>query len=158
MNQPGVVVEIKEALHKSGLWANLTDEYKEYILTIAVKQEFRKDEEIISEVNRSRDLYLVTDGLISVCLIVPFEERRAEIVDQLRPGFIFGDISFVDAAPRSASVVAVEDSVVYKLPEEALREKMEADHDFGYLLMLNIAGILATKIRQANFVLRDHKL
>jgi CRP-like cAMP-binding protein len=69
-------------------------------------------------------MYLVLTGSLRVRQMIGQKET---VITTLKPGEFFGDISLFDDGPRSADVIANEDSVLLKITEstfEALTQKM----------------------------------
>jgi CRP/FNR family transcriptional regulator, cyclic AMP receptor protein len=64
-------------------------------------------------------------------------------------GEMLGEISFVDARPPSADVVANEDSVVLAIPKRELQAKLDADPGFAARLYRAIALLLSHRLRDA---------
>jgi CRP-like cAMP-binding protein len=64
-------------------------------------------------------------------------------------GEMLGEISFVDARPPSADVVANEDSVVLAVPRRELQEKLDADPGFAARFYRAIALLLSHRLRDA---------
>ena len=67
--------------------------------------------------------YRLEQGLLKVKVTSPSGEER--IIAILGPGTIVGELAMIDRLPRSASVVALRDSVLRFASREAVREKRE---------------------------------
>lgn len=69
--------------------------------------------EIISHLSPSTDLYLLVSGAVRATVFSP---RGKEVAFRdLHEGEIFGELSAIDGAPRSATVVSMSDAVVLTL-------------------------------------------
>jgi CRP-like cAMP-binding protein len=68
-------------------------------------------------------------------------------VAELGPGEITGEMSFVDANPPSATVTALENSVVLAIPKAQLLAKLEESPDFAARFYLAIAIFLSYRLR-----------
>ena len=79
-------------------------------------------------------LYVVADGQVKVVLVA--EDGREVILSVLRDGDFFGEMSVLDDEPRSAHVIAMEDSRLL-----ALRR---ADEQIGRLVLLDVNGRVAS--------------
>jgi CRP-like cAMP-binding protein len=64
-------------------------------------------------------------------------------------GEMLGEISFVDARPPSADVVANEDSLVLAVPRRELQERLDADPGFAARFYRAIALLLSHRLRDA---------
>jgi CRP/FNR family transcriptional regulator, cyclic AMP receptor protein len=85
--------------------------------------------------------YHVIDGLLKVTVDAP--SRRERILAILGPGGFAGELSMMDGAPRSASVVALRASKLYFISSTALDEFARAHPEFYRY----IAGLLARRLR-----------
>lgn len=151
-------MDICESLKNTGLCEGLKPEHMELITGIIKEIDFPPHTIIIPEDNRSRDMYVIASGKVSVVANVPFEEGQVEIAESLRIGQVFGDVAFVDGFPRSATVVTLIDTKVLLIPYEKLSVMMENDPEFGYRIMTNVASLLAQKIRNTTLALRNMML
>jgi len=68
-------------------------------------------------------------------------------ITSLGPKACFGEISILDGSPRSASISASEDSVVFRVPRDAFHELVERDHLVAYKLLHHMAILLAERQR-----------
>ncbi|MBC8165426.1 MAG: cyclic nucleotide-binding domain-containing protein [Bryobacteraceae bacterium] len=98
--------------------------------------------ELISEGQVTASLYFVLDGELAV---------RAGGADgteiaRLLSGEIVGEMSFVDTRPPSASVVAVQDSLVLALDRALLTRRLEQDSGFAARFYKAIAKFLADRL------------
>ncbi|WP_247878282.1 mechanosensitive ion channel family protein [Azospirillum sp. TSO22-1] len=66
-------------------------------------------------------LFIVAEGVLDVRMQSDGQqEGRASLLDRMRPGDVFGEMSLLTGQPRSASVVANTDAVVYELDKDHL--------------------------------------
>ncbi len=148
-------MDIMKALEASGLIEGMSEEHVQLLASIAEHKIVQPGEIIVPEVNRSRDLYLLTRGRLIISLAVPREDRQEEVLDTLHPGQLCGELAFVDGSPRSATVKADVETEIFTLPHDKLNEAMEKDPKLGYLMMRNVATIIAGKLRQTNLAYRN---
>ncbi|MFC2170974.1 Crp/Fnr family transcriptional regulator [Calditrichota bacterium] len=148
-------MSLHELLKSKGLIDRMTEEQYAKLAEIAELRTFMAEDNIISEITRSRDLYLIKSGVVSIKMSLPTEAKKSEIIDRLHAGDIMGEIAFIDGSPRSATIVAEEDTEVYLFPYEKLHDLMESDPRLGYLMITGIAKILTAKVRQTNLAWRN---
>ena len=67
----------------------------------------------------------------------------------------FGEISILDGSPRSATIRATEDSVVFRVPRDAFAELVERDHLVAYKLLHHMAILLAERQRMTTLRLSE---
>lgn len=73
----------------------------------------------------------------------------------MRAGDVFGEIGFLGGKRRSASVKAIENVSVLKINGKKLAEYFAGNTHTGYRMMRNLALILAQRITDVIFMLRD---
>jgi len=84
------------------------------------KRKFRAGEMIFAKGDTSSAMYLVQSGLVNVFL--PGEQSSRISLKDISAGEFFGELSMFDEKPRSASAVAVTDTVLLELEQETLEK------------------------------------
>lgn len=88
-------------------------------------------------------LFVLLDGSLSVRV----GDGRDQEVATLYPGEVLGEISFIDARPPSASVVAVRDCHLLVIDRDTLNEKLHGDDRFAAHFYRGLALCLADRLR-----------
>jgi CRP/FNR family transcriptional regulator, cyclic AMP receptor protein len=88
--------------------------------------------------------YRLDKGLLKVLVTSPSGEER--IIAILGPGALVGELAMIDQMPRSASVVALRDSVLRFISREAYEKRVLACPETKHALL----EILAFRLRQAD--------
>jgi CRP-like cAMP-binding protein len=109
---------------------------------------------IVREGDLDNHLFLIAHGSVRVC-------RRCGQADEIEiarlgSGEFFGEMCFLEAQPRAATVQAVSDCVLFSLTSLAiyhLYEAMPAQHS---ILMVNIARDLSRRLRHLVQILADN--
>jgi CRP/FNR family transcriptional regulator, cyclic AMP receptor protein len=91
--------------------------------------------------------YRVEEGLLKVQVTSPWGEVR--IVSLLGPGAILGELSLIDGMPRSATVIALRDSVLTFVSQEAFERHTRTRPEAFQAL----AAILSMRLRNADAVI-----
>ena len=78
---------------------------------------------IVRQDDVGSSLFVVAEGALTVSARDPLGTERQ--INTLGPGECFGEMSLLTGAPRSATVIAETDSVVYEIRREHLRPMME---------------------------------
>jgi len=121
---------------------------------------------ILFEDDPGDSLFIVRRGRVKVVLIG--EDGREVILGLLGPGTHFGELSIIDGAPRSAHVIATEDSQLIVLRREDFRRRVNespavawallvelsrrlrrADEQIGSLVLLDVDGRIARLLLDA---------
>ena len=95
---------------------NLRDAY----LAGAQRTTIRRGQIIISEGSDSTEVYLICSGKVQISLFSL--QGREVILREMGPHQIFGELAAIDRRPRSANVIAVEDSVLAHMRGEQFVE------------------------------------
>lgn len=89
-------------------------------------------------------LFLVAVGQVKVVLIG--EDGREVILSVLGPGAFFGELALLDDEPRSAHVVAMEDTTLYQLRREDFQARLRTSPEAGIAVLRE----LSRRLRRAN--------
>ena len=98
-------------------------------------------ERIISQGEASPSLFILIEGALGV------DVAGIGRVAVLQQGEILGEMSFVDSAPPSATVVALGEAIVLEVPKAALARRIEDDSGFGFRFYKAISLLLADRLR-----------
>lgn len=88
--------------------------------------------------------YRIEEGLLKACVVAPGGGER--ILAIFGTGSIVGELSMLDGAPRSASVIALRDSKLSFISRTAFLECAEATPD----LYRHVTTLLARRLRDTN--------
>ena len=99
---------------------------------------------ILFEDDPGDSLFVVRKGRVKVVLIA--EDGREVILGVLGVGEHFGELSLIDGRPRSAHVIAMEDSNLLVLRRDDFRRRVESSPAVAWLLLTE----LSRRLRQAD--------
>jgi CRP-like cAMP-binding protein len=71
------------------------------------------------------------------------------------PGTTIGEMAFIEDVPRSASVVADEDTVCYELTRNAFDDILKTHPEIANKILLNLSCSLARRVRNTSTDLRE---
>ena len=93
---------------------------------------------VISHLGQDRDVFFVLGGRVRATLY----SRGGREVDyrDIGPGDLFGEMSAIDGAPRSATVEALEPCRLGRLSEAALRELVETRPQLTWALLRHLSA------------------
>lgn len=95
-------------------------------------------EQIIGHLDRSTDVFLVIEGAVRVT-IYSLAGREVTFRD-IEAGQYFGELAAIDGLPRSATVVALSDSVIASMPEDIFWEILHVYPDATARLVKNLTS------------------
>lgn len=99
---------------------------------------WRRGRTIVRHSDAGRDLILIASGRVRVTLLSP--GGRELRLRELGAGELFGEIAAIDGGPRSASVVALEDSVLGHLAPQDFLQLLQRHWPVCEALLLRLAG------------------
>ncbi len=144
-----------QLLEAAGLNKEMTPAESEALSGIAEERSYSKGRVILVEDSKSRDLFIICHGRVSIRLSLPTESGKEEVIYTMRDGQIFGELSLVDGSPRSATVKAEEDVVTCAYEYDKLMKLLDENPRIGFLLMRNIASIISQRVRNTNMLWRN---
>ena len=121
-------------------------------LGIAQRRVYETGDAIITEGAEDRCVYLLEQGVARVSERVEIEGAKhiQPGLCDLAGGDVFGELSLFEAAPRSASVVAVERCEALVFDAEKLSAYFDANPDQGYIVLKALFNVLNQRLRQAD--------
>jgi CRP/FNR family transcriptional regulator, cyclic AMP receptor protein len=131
---------MKKALY---MLAAFSDRDFDWLLTAGKRRHVPADGILIHEGEPTDALYIVLDGTLAVCI----EAMGGEEIAQLSRGEIVGEMSFIDTRPPSATVKAMENSLVWSIPRTKLAAKLLQDVEFACHFYHSIAVFLSDRLR-----------
>lgn len=151
---------VAERLRRVPLFAHLSDAELGRVAEATRQRSYPKNSVILFEDDPGDALYIVAGGQVKVVLIG--EDGREVILAMLKDGDFFGEMSLIDHQPRSAHVIAMEDSDLLVLRQQEFMECMRemprialgllqalsrrlrmADDKIGGLVLLDVTGRVA---------------
>lgn len=139
-----------DALRRTALLRGVPDAVLDRLATVGVVRELAPGEVLFLEGDPSDDLVVVVSGRLKVVLTSSGE--RAELLLRIAaPGATLGEPSLVDGAARSATVVAIERTVVLSVPRD---DVLEVAHEHPVVLEA-LLGQLAQLVRLLSVACAD---
>ena len=127
--------------------ARFDDDDVAALLEHAEVRRVRAGQTLIHVGDTDTSLFVVTDGTLEARLP---RRRRPVRLSTLTTGSVVGELSFFDGRPRSAEVVAVTDAEVVRLSPEGFDALSAAHPALGRRILLDLARVLAGRLRASN--------
>lgn len=120
--------------------------------------EMKKGEVIIREGEEGDCVYIIEEGQVEVSMsitMVPvaWEEESAmdKVLVKLGPGAMFGEMAFIfDHDLRSATITALSGGRLISIGSSDFQRFSEEDKNSAYQIILNIARLIAERLRKTN--------
>ncbi|HSI26455.1 MAG TPA: Crp/Fnr family transcriptional regulator [Aeromicrobium sp.] len=136
-------------LREAPIFSGLDDEAADIVEKSMTTLTLQRGDVLFNEGDVGNQLYVVIDGKIK--LGRSSADGRESLVAVLGPGQMFGELSFFDPGPRSATATAVTDCKLSALGHDVLGPLVE-DHSGVALAFLHQ---LASRLRRTNEVVGD---
>jgi CRP-like cAMP-binding protein len=102
---------------------------------------FQKGEVIFYKGTSGDQMYVVLGGKVGV-----YDDKQ--LIAHLTVGDMFGEMALIDSSPRSATVTAVEESLIFVLSETTFQRLLTKR--VAIQILLNILRTLSHRLRDAN--------
>ncbi len=133
-----------ELLENIPLFSGLSQEDLKEILECSVKRKYPRDSIVLYQGDEGQVIYLILKGKVNVVLLD--EEGKEIILNTLESGSYFGEMSVFDRMPRSATIVAVEDSEFLVISQKVLSDQIKKNHQIA----LKLLSEMSKRLREAD--------
>ena len=113
----------------------------EWMAKVAAKRQLRPGDTLVQEGIVSRSLFIILDGHVEV------SARGVGTLATLGVGDMVGELSFVDSAPPSATVICQTACTVLDIAKADITDRLGKDQGFGMRFYRSIALFLADRLR-----------
>lgn len=137
------------------LTAGLDDAELDKLASVAFPEECDANCILTREDERSRDLFIVVKGALSVEMNLTPQDTNPISILKIRDDGVAGELSFLDGARRSASLRAVMPTTVIRFPHDKVEALFNAEKGIGLTVMRNLAQLVTHRLRSTNFELRS---
>ncbi len=145
----------KQVIEESALFNGLSDNQLEKIISIAKVRTFPPGSVIIEEGAAGNSMMIISRGIVDIVQKVEAEDRNIKLAT-LSKGQIFGEMALIDIEPRSATVIASEETEIVEIAQEDVNGLLTSSDGLNYIpILVNIARGMSEKLRKANQSLAD---
>jgi len=138
-----------EMISKVPLFADVPVEQLEGISALLVEHEVPAGANIVSRDEAGDTMYIIAKGRMKV--VIHGDNGREVILTILKSGDFFGEMALLDDLPRSANVVAAEDSKLLMLKRDQFRGFLEQSP----VTALNVMAELSHRLRRADEIISN---
>lgn len=133
--------EAPRSLAGVDLFAYLAPEARQAMEQRCTWRRWTAGEQIIDRETLSSDVYFVVSGRARV---VDYSDtgHREIIFDEIGPGGYFGELAAIDGEPRSAHIVAAEETVTGMLTGQAFVEMLFQHREMGLAFMRRLSEMI----------------
>lgn len=116
------------------------------------KRSVKAGEKICASGETSDELFLIRRGAVRIML--PLKGRQAMHLSTFDRGTFFGEMTFLDGAPRSADAMAFTDVDLFVLRRTDFDKLADEHRKVAIQLLEGLASILCSRLRYANAEMR----
>ncbi|CAN5265854.1 N/A [soil metagenome] len=131
-------MELHQQLASVPLLAGLTDRVRRRLAEVGKRRTYAADETIVKEGTSGTALYIVLSGRARV-------ERGGETIGQVVGGEFFGELALIEEHPRSASVIASEETDCLLLPAWEFTALLEEHPEMAVPIMRTLISRLHSR-------------
>ncbi|MCA9089475.1 MAG: cyclic nucleotide-binding domain-containing protein [Planctomycetaceae bacterium] len=137
--------EFTPQLRKCPILQGLEDPELQSLLDIVKFEDFEQGSEILTEGLRYQSLWVLLQGESTVVKRGMHQESR---LANLTPGSVFGEMSFFDSSPHSASVIAKTPCHTMRIMHKDYETLRSTCPETAYKISLNVIQILSDRLRR----------
>ncbi len=139
-------------LKQIDIFGGLSPEELDPIAELCESRQYKANEVIFAEKSKGREIYIVTKGQIRIELGIKGKTDHAT-VHRVSEGDIFGELVIVGDGRRSGTAKCETDCEVISINRDNLRDLFSRCTRIGYIVMMNLASLLAARLRKTNLQL-----
>ena len=139
-------------LEKVEIFRGLSPSQLESLAQISEEKKYSVGETVFTEGSSGAEVYIIKKGKVCIELGLKGKPNTATI-QRLSVGQIFGELALVDKRNRSATVICENDCEIIAIDRDRLNELFERDTRLGYVVMRNLAQLLAQRLRRTDLML-----
>lgn len=135
---------IERFLKEIPVFKSLPDNYLSRFAKDFIVFQVKKGETVFYQSDSSADLYIVLEGAVRASLLN--QEGHELVLAAFDKGEFFGEMSLLDGKPRSATMIAAEDSTLGMLKRERFLSAVKNDP----MIAIDLLSALVQRLRMAD--------
>jgi len=116
------------------------------------KRSYKAGDKIFAQGDEGDEMFLIRRGAVRILL--PLSQKQSHHLATFGRGDFFGEMAFLDPAPRSADAMAFTDTDLFVLSRKRYDALAEEHKKLAIGLVLGVARVLSIRLRYANAELR----
>ncbi|WP_376794609.1 cyclic nucleotide-binding domain-containing protein [Thermogemmatispora sp.] len=141
----------EDVLRKVSLFSSLSDKELKAIARSLQERHYSRGTALFHQGDTGTGLYIITAGRVSI-IQANDPDRAEEVIGTAGPGEVLGEMALLDDLPRSASVVADEETTAIILPIWEFRSVLRQQPEIA----LKLLSVLSRRLRKAEGRLAEH--
>ena len=141
-----------KVLKKVEMLRGLSLQQLEALAQISQEKKYHRGDAVFTERSTGGEVYVIKKG--KVCIELSLRGKPdTTTIQRLGEGQLFGELALVDTRSRSATVVCESDCEIIAIDRDKLNKLIEQDAGLGYVVMRNLAQLLAERLRRTDLML-----
>jgi CRP-like cAMP-binding protein len=145
--------EYETTLAKCSLFRGMSGSERQELLALLEPKSYPPASSIFAEGESTQFIWIVLRGRCQV--LRKYQSGQETELGIIEPYGIFGELSFFQPAPHSASIRAVSEVEVVRLPREKYDQLLRNGSLAAYKLAFNTVGVVIEKIRHMDHRIAD---
>ncbi|HOO56486.1 MAG TPA: cyclic nucleotide-binding domain-containing protein [bacterium] len=139
-----------EILKHCRLFENLSDEEIDIVASKVEEHHYRKGDYICREGAWGDSMFIIGSGEMKI--VKKLDTENVWDITSLRHGDFFGEVALIDGSPRTASAVAIVNSVVLELYGRDFKELISGRDVLANKMLESLLNVLINRIRATDDV------
>lgn len=127
-------LSVRDLLRQVIYFQNFTDIELRQLIEIGYRQRLRASEFLFREGDPGDSFYIILSGAVEV-----FAEKIEKHLALLSPGDFLGELSLILGIPRTASVRAVEDTILFAIDDKGFRKLLQEQPDLSEVIICELS-------------------
>jgi len=136
--------QMMQVLQKIPLFRGLDVKQAMHLLKICRPTEYKPGQMVYAVGETSTEMLILLKGKLSVV------GQSGEILASIEPGEATGEMGLFTGEPRSASVIAMEDSTGLVIRKPELMAVMSSDKEMHITVLYNVIALMRERLAEAN--------
>ena len=145
-------MDTARALQRIHIFSGLSQEELTEIAQLCEHQQFNANDLVFVEKSKGEQIYIISKGRVVIELGIK-GTAECTTIHRLGEGDIFGELVLVSEGRRSATARCETDCEVITIRRDVLLDLFDRYARMGYVVMKNIASVLATRLRKTDLQL-----
>ncbi len=137
-----------EQLKRFGIFSQIPTEILKPVSDVVKVVNFPEQSVIFNEGSAGDRMYFLEKGQVRISKFI--SGIGEEALSILNEGSYFGEMSLIDAYPRSATAIAHTDCVLFEIYREDFVDMLQSDRDLAYFVMWALLKTLSQRLRETN--------
>ena len=135
-------------LRQVSLFRDIADGEREAIWSRLEERRLRRGEALFRERDAGTEMFFIHTGMVIVSKFVA--GRVEQVLARLGPGDFFGEMSLFDGQPRSATIQAETDTVLYWLDRANLEELIKENPRAATAFFKQLVQVFIKRLRDSS--------